>query len=367
MEIIRIKEVMDHLENLAPRSLQEDYDNCGLLTGSPDMSVTGILVTLDCIEGVVDEAIQQKCNLIIAHHPIIFKGLKSLTGKNYVERTIIKAIKNNIAIYAIHTNLDNVQQGVNQMICQKLGLENLRILAPRKGTLTKLVTFIPKENSEPVIQALHEAGAGHIGNYKDCSFRIAGTGTFRPVGDAKPHLGETGKLENVEEVRVELVFPSHLESKVMNALRSSHPYEEVAYYLTQLNNENQEVGSGMVGDLKEPEEPMAFLKRLKSVMNTPCVRHTAILPQRVKKVAVCGGAGSFLLPRAIAAGAHVYISADFKYHEFFDANGKVIIADIGHFESEQYTKDLLVGVLKEKFPTFAINFSKTATNPLSYL
>lgn len=367
MEIIRIKEVIDHLEQLAPRSLQEDYDNSGLLTGNPDWGVTGILVTLDCIEAVVEEAIEKKCNLIVAHHPIVFKGLKSLTGKNYVEQTIIHAIKNNIAIYAIHTNLDNVQHGVNQMICKKLGLENLQILAPRRGTLTKLVTFIPKKNSETVIQALHEAGAGQIGKYKDCSFRITGTGTFRPVGDAKPHLGETDKLEYAEEVRVEVIFPTHMESKIMKALKGTHPYEEVAHYLTQLNNENQEVGSGMVGDLKTAEEPLAFLKRLKSVMNTSCVRHTALLPQKVTKVAVCGGAGSFLLPQAIASGAHVYVSADFKYHEFFDANGKIIIADIGHFESEQYTKDLLVGVLKEKFHTFAINFSKTATNPLSYL
>lgn len=366
MEMIRIKDVVNHLEQLAPRSLQEDYDNAGLLTGHADSAVTGVLVTLDCLEAVVDEAIQTGSNMIVAHHPIIFRGLKSLTGRNYVERTVIKAIKNDIAIYAIHTNLDNVQRGVNKMICDKLGLQKTKILSPRTNTLMKLVTFVPKENADTVIQALHQAGAGQIGNYKDCSFRVTGTGTFRPVGEARPHIGQTGKPEHVEEIRAELIFPAHLQTKIMAALRSSHPYEEVAHYLTPLANEDQETGSGMVGELTTPEEPIAFLQRLKTVMKASCIRHTAVL-SKISKVAVCGGSGSFLLPAAIASGADAYVSADFKYHEFFDADGKILIADIGHFESEQFTKDLLVGVLKEKFHTFAINFSKTPTNPLSYL
>lgn len=366
MATTTIKNVTDHLESLAPRSFQEDYDNSGLLTGDLNAPVKGILVTLDCIEKVVDEAIENNCNLIVAHHPIIFRGLKKITGQNYVERTIIKAIKNDIAIYAIHTNLDNVHTGVNKKIAEKIGLKNLKILKPRKDTLGKLVTFIPKENAGDVLNALHKAGAGNIGDYKNCSFQVAGEGTFMPSGKAQPHIGQTNQLERVDEIRAEVIFPDHLTRKILHALKESHPYEEVAYYLSRLENENQEVGSGMIGELDKPIEPFEFLNGLKKVMNSKIVRHTQPTKE-IKKVAVCGGAGSFLLPSAIARGADVFVSADFKYHEFFDADGKIMIADIGHYESEQFTKDLLVEVLKEKFTTFAIIFSKTVTNPLSYL
>jgi dinuclear metal center YbgI/SA1388 family protein len=364
---ITIKEVTDYLETIAPRSYQESYDNSGLITGDPSWNVKGILVTLDCLETIIEEAIQTNCNLIVAHHPILFKGLKKLTGQNYVERTIIKAIKYDIAIYAIHTNLDNVFEGVNKRIAEKIGLKNLRVLAPKSNSLMKLTTFIPKENKEVVMAALHAAGAGNIGDYKNCSFQVEGEGTFMPTGKAEPTIGEVGKLEKVNEVRAEVIFPEPLKSKILSALRQVHPYEEVAYYLHRLENENQEVGAGMMGDLEAPMELMAFLNRLKTSMNTACIRHTASINKKISKVALCGGSGSFLLPNAISAGADIYISADFKYHEFFDADGKIVIADIGHYESEQYTKDLLAEVLKEKFTTFATTFSKTITNPISYL
>ncbi|HTH57610.1 MAG TPA: Nif3-like dinuclear metal center hexameric protein [Cyclobacteriaceae bacterium] len=367
MATITIKNVTDHLEGLAPRSYQEDYDNSGLLTGDFEVEVTGILVTLDCTEAVVDEAIQNKCNLIVAHHPIIFRGLKKITGQTYVERTIIKAIKNDVAIYAIHTNLDNVHVGVNKKIADRIGLENVRILQPKKNTLSHLVTFIPKENVGDVLSALHAAGAGHIGEYKNCSFKVAGQGTFMPTGKAQPHVGQTNQLENVEEVRAEVIFPEHLSSKILRALRAAHPYEEVAYYLSRLENENQEIGAGMIGELPTAIEPFDFLNGLKKKMNAKVIRHTRPSTKGIKTVAVCGGAGSFLLPAAVAQGADVFVSADFKYHEFFDADGKIMIADIGHYESEQFTKDLLGEVLKEKFTTFAIIFSNTVTNPLSYL
>lgn len=362
-----IKDVTSYLESFAPPSFQEGYDNSGLLTGELTAEVTGILVTLDCTEAVVNEAIDTKCNLIIAHHPIIFKGLKKLTGQNYIQRTIIKAIKNDIAIYAIHTNLDNVHVGVNKKISEMIGLKNLQVLAPKKDTLTKLVTFIPKRNAEEVIDALHKAGAGNIGQYKNCSFRISGTGTFMPTEGSSPHLGKPNELTEVEEIRAELIYPTHLESKIMSALHQAHPYEEVAYYLTRLENENQEVGSGMIGEFETPLEPLVFLERLKVNMKTSCVRYTSPPRKKITKVAVCGGAGSFLLPIAIAKGADAFVSADFKYHEFFDADGKILIADIGHFESEQFTKELLIEVIKEKFNTFAIIFSKTNTNPISYI
>lgn len=363
-----IADVIGHLQSLAPLSFQESYDNAGLITGNPEWKVKSILVTLDCIESVVDEAIEHGCNVIVAHHPILFKSIKKINGSNYVERTIIKAIKNDIAIYAIHTNLDNIQQGVNKMIADKLGLINTKILQPKKETLLKLVSFIPKEHTQKVLTALHDAGAGQIGEYKNCSFTLTGTGSFTPSGKAKPFIGESGgTAESVEESRIEVILPRHLESKVLSALKKTHPYEEVAYYLSELVNENQEVGAGMVGDLPSEMNTLEFLKQVKATMQTGIVRHTAICHEKVKRVAVCGGAGSFLVGAARKSGAQVFVSADFKYHEFFDADGKIVIADIGHFESEQYTKDLLMNVLREKFVTFAVLFSKTVTNPISYI
>lgn len=364
---MKISDITDYLETIAPRSYQESYDNSGLLTGSPSQEVNGVLITLDCTEEVVDEAIASGANLIIAHHPIIFKGLKKLTGQSYVERTVIKAIQHQIAIYAIHTNLDNVHQGVNKKIAERIGLINVKVLHPKHNTLSKLVTFIPVKDTDSVLQAIHQAGAGQIGNYENCSFRVEGTGTFKPNEVAQPAIGETGKQESVNENRVEVIFPAHLESRVLRAMRDSHPYEEVAYYVTVLNNENQEVGSGMIGELEIPVQPLDFLKSLKKKMELSVIRHTGLIDKLVKKVAICGGSGSFLLQRAIQADAQVFISADFKYHEFFDAENRIIIADIGHYESEVFTKDLLGEILIKKFPTFAVNFSRTITNPVRYL
>ncbi len=364
---IKIKDVTDYLESLAPPNFQEQYDNSGLLTGDQNAEVKGILVTLDCLEEVIDEAIQLKCNVIVAHHPILFKGLKQITGSNYVERVIIKAIKNDIAIYAIHTNLDNVHIGVNKKICDRIGLTNVKILLPRKDTLCKLVFFVPVEHTESVLSSVYGAGAGQIGHYKNCSFRVEGTGTFMPDEHATPTVGKADKQEFLKENRVEVIFPSHLERRVVAALRKNHPYEEVAFYITTLSNENQEVGSGMTGELETAVEPLDFLRGLKDSMKTAVIRHTRILPKPIKKVAVCGGAGSFLLSHAVRSGADIFITADFKYHEFFDADSRIIVADIGHFESEAFTKELLLGVLIKKFPTFAINFSKIVTNPISYL
>jgi dinuclear metal center YbgI/SA1388 family protein len=364
---ISIRDVTRYLEEIAPLSYQESYDNAGLITGDPDSRVKGILVTLDCIESVVEEAVLSGCNLIVAHHPIVFRGLKRLTGAGYVERTVIKAIKNDIAIYAIHTNLDNVIGGVNRRIAEKIGLTNLRVLSPLKESLMKLVSFIPKEHTERVLAILHESGAGQIGDYKNCSFRVEGMGTFMPTGAATPFIGESGKQESVAEDRIEVIFPAFRESAVLKALRQVHPYEEIAYYLTKLSNENQEAGAGMIGELPSPMEPLAFLNSLKSRMDLHVIRHTALIQKPIRTVAVCGGAGSFLLPTAIRNGADVFVSADFKYHEFFDANGRIIVADIGHYESEVCTKELLKDVLIKKFPTFAIIFSKTVTNPISYI
>lgn len=367
MQPSKIQDVAAYLESLAPRSYQELYDNSGLLVGDPGKEIKGVLISLDCTEDVVNEAAARNCNLIISHHPILFKGLKSITGRTYVERAILAAIRKDIALYAIHTNLDNVRTGVNRMIAEKLGLTQTRILSPRPGTLTKLVTFVPEKNLEAVRGALHEAGAGQLGNYLDCSFESRGTGHFRPNESASPHIGKPGARESVEEVRIEVILPNHLREAVLAALRKEHPYEEVAYYLSALTNDNQEVGAGLIGTLSSAEEPLSFLNRLKVVMKANQIRHTAFTGRPVRTVAVCGGAGSFLLADAIRQGADAYVSADFKYHDFFDADGKILVADIGHYESEQYTKDLLKEVLSQKFTTFASLFSETVTNPISYL
>ena len=362
----QIQDITRYLETLAPRAYQESYDNAGLITGNPTQEVTGVLVSLDAIESVVDEAIERKCNLIVSHHPIVFRGLKSLTGKNYVERTVIKAIKHDIALYAIHTNLDSVYHGVNHKIADKIGLKNLSILAPKPQTLNKLTTFVPQEATEAVLNALSEAGAGHIGHYKNCSFQVTGTGTFQPDEAADPHIGEPGKLEHVTEQRIEVIFPAHQAAQVLAALRAAHPYEEVAYYLHRLENENQEVGSGMIGELAQPIAGADFLTLLKENMELQVIRHTALLSRKIQRVAVCGGAGSFLLPHALRQQADAFVTADFKYHEFFDADGQLVIADIGHYESEVFTKELIRDFLLKKFVNFAVHLAKTNTNPLFY-
>jgi len=362
----KIKDITDLLESIAPRAYQEDYDNAGLITGNHGDLVNGILCTLDCVESVIDEAIEKNCNLIVAHHPIVFRGLKQLNGKNYVERTIIKAIKNDIAIYAIHTNLDNVNTGVNKKISDQLGLKNSRILTTKSSTLEKLEFFIPVEDTEKVLEAIHEAGAGNIGNYSGCSFRVEGTGTFKPNEKANPVIGTNNQQEYVKENKVEVIFPAHLEGRIVGALQKAHPYEEVAYYLQSLKNKNQEVGAGMIGELEVEMSADEFLKHLKQSMNLNTIRYTPLNNRKIKRVAVCGGAGSFLLHSAKGAKADAFVTSDFKYHEFFDAEGEIMIADIGHYESEVFTKELLGAFIREKFANIATYLSEVDTNPVKY-
>ena len=362
----KIKQVTQQLEKLAPISYQESYDNAGLIVGNSETEVTGVLFSLDVTEAVVAEAIERNCNLIVAHHPIVFKGLKKLNGSNYVERTVIKAIKSDIAIYAIHTNLDHVVQGVNWKIAEKLELKNVKILAPKKQLLAKLTFFVPVANSQEVLNALFDAGAGEIGNYKNCSFRTEGTGTFLPGETANPVTGSRGIKEEVFEHRLEVMFPSYLETPILAALKANHPYEEVAYYLQSLENENQEIGAGAVGELQEPMEPQDFLGFVKERMQASLIKHTIPLSKKIQRVAVCGGAGSFLLSDAIRAKADVFITADYKYHEFFDADNRIMICDIGHFESEVFTKDLLYNYLSGIFSNFALCLSEVNTNPVRY-
>lgn len=361
-----VKQITRYLEDFAPRVYQESYDNSGLIVGDFSMEVTGVIVSLDAVESIVDEAIAKGCNMVVAHHPIVFKGLKKLNGRNYVERTVIKAIKNDIAIYAIHTNLDNVAGGVSFKIAEKLELEQVKVLAPKKQNQMKLTVFVPKENTQTVLEALGKVGAGKIGNYEYCSFRTEGTGTFKGNEETNPTVGEKGKLEEVTENRVEVIFPAYLEGRVMQALRQAHPYEEIAYYLHALENTNSQVGSGAIGNLPKSLSGEDFLKFLKEKMALQCIRHTELLERDIKKVAVCGGTGSFLLPKAMGKGADVFITADYKYHEFFDADGQILIADIGHYESEQYTSELLRDYLKPNFEGLPIHITDSNTNPVRY-
>jgi len=366
MSSVRVKDLMRFLDEFAPFRLQESYDNSGLQTGNPETEITGIVVTLDCTEDVIEDAVHQGCNVVVAHHPVIFSPLKSLTGHTHVERTVIKAIKSNVSIIAIHTNLDNIKEGVNKAIADKLGLLNRKILAPVQGNLLKLVTYVPESHSGVVLDALHAAGAGKIGNYSHCSFRSEGTGSFMPEADAEPWLGNKGLLEQVNEVKLELLVPAYRSEAILTALFKSHPYEEVAYHLTSTLNRNQETGAGMTGVLDKPVAADEFLKHLKTTMKTGLIRHTALCHKEISRVAICGGSGSFLLKKAIESGSEVFITADFKYHDFFGAEGKIIIADIGHFESEQFTKELLTDALRKKFTNFAVVLSKIDTNPISY-
>jgi dinuclear metal center YbgI/SA1388 family protein len=364
---MKLKIIIDELELLAPPSLQESYDNSGLLTGNHEMEITGILVCLDSIESILDEAISKKCNLIVAHHPILFSGIKRLTGKNYIERVIIKAIKNDIAIYSIHTNLDNVKLGVNAMMAQKIGLVDIKILAPLSGKLKKLVTFVPNEHAEAIKTALFSAGAGKIGNYDECSFNVKGTGTFKALEGAKPYVGEAHFRHNEEETRIEVIFENWKEHEIVKKLKSNHPYEEVAYYIQSLDNSHAEIGAGCFGTLPSEMEINYFLNVLKVNFNAQGIRYTNPNKKTVKQVALCGGSGSFLLNDAIKSGADVFVSADFKYHQFFDAEGEITIIDIGHFETEQFTIELVGNYLREKFINFAVHFTEINTNPINYI
>lgn len=329
--------------------------------------MTGVLVTLDTLELVVEEAIEKSCNLIVSFHPIIFGGLKKLNGNSYVERVVLKAIKNDISIYAMHTALDNSFHGVNARICEVLGLKNRKILIPQKNTLRKLTTYVPKENAEELRAALFKAGAGNIGNYDHCSFNMQGEGTFRGNDDSNPVIGTKGLLHTEKEVMVSVIYAKHVEGKILNALNTSHPYEEVAYEIVSINNKNQHIGMGMIGELEEAVDPKDFLHFVKEKMNARGIRHSNLLEKPIKKVAVLGGSGAFAINAAIGKKADLFISADLKYHDYFKAEGKIVVADIGHFESEQFTKNLLVEILTKKFPNFAIILSNKITNPIYYI
>ena len=364
---MKIKEVIRCLEQLAPIAYAESFDNVGLLVGDFDTEVTEILVTLDTLEIVVDEAIEKNCNLIVSFHPIVFDGLKKFNGTTYVQRVVEKAIKNDIAIYAIHTALDNAFNGVSDMMCSQLGLENRKVLIPQKGTVKKLITYAPSKEAGALRQELFNAGAGTIGNYEQCSFSAEGDGTFRAMEAANPSVGIVGEMHTEKEEQISVTFPKHLESAILKTLFACHSYEEVAYEITTLENNNQHIGMGMIGELPKAMEELDFLQQLKKKFHCGCVRYSALRGQPVKKVAVLGGSGSFAIGQAKRQGADVFVTADLKYHQFYEAEKTLLLADIGHYESEQFTKNLIVGYLRKKISNFAIILSDRNTNPIKYL
>ncbi|TAD85526.1 MAG: Nif3-like dinuclear metal center hexameric protein [Bacteroidetes bacterium] len=369
IEATPIAQVVQCLEQLASPALQEGYDNAGLITGQFSWAVTGVLCSLDATEAVVEEAINKGCNLIVAHHPILFGAVKKLSGNSYVEKALVKAIKNDVALYAIHTNLDNVMLGVNHYMANALGLQQQgrRVLQPKPHGLQKLTTYVPPTHTQRVKDAIFSAGAGALGQYTNCSFEVSGTGNFRPSHQAQPFIGEpNGQQQSVAEVRIECVFPAQKQHAVVAALHAAHPYQTVAYDVVGLQNTNQEVGSGLLGQFEHPVPVGDFLKLLKHTFATPVIKHTAFCGPTVQQVALCGGAGSFLIKQAVAVGVDAFVTADLKYHEFFDANGKTLLADVGHFESEQHTITGLTAHLQANFPTFAILKSEVVTNPVQY-
>lgn len=367
---MKIKDIVNKLEELAPPNYQESYDNSGVIVGNVSEKCTGALICLDSIEAVIDEAIHLNYNLVIAHHPIVFSGLKSITGKNYIEKTILKAIKNDITIYAIHTNLDSVMDGVNKKVADKLNIINTKILAPISNDILKLEVFVPSENVEEVKNAIFKAGGGELGNYDECSFQTHGKGNFKPLANSNPHIGKINVREHIEEVKIELILSKNKEKKVLAALFKTHPYEEVAYQIIPLKNKNQNIGAGMYGELEKPMKFYDFLSYVKKQMKSESIRYTNTFKSKqnsvVKTVAFCGGSGSFLLKNAKKIKADVFITGDFKYHQFFDAENDINILDIGHFESEQFTIELIYEYLTKIFPNFAFGLTKVNTNPINY-
>ena len=364
---MKIKQVIRCIENYAPLRYQEDFDNAGLIVGDAEAETDAALLCIDITEDVIDEAISKKINLIISHHPVVFSGLKKFTGKTFTQRIIAKAIKYDIALYAAHTNMDNIAGGVNTKICEKLGLVNCKILQPRNNELVKIVVYVPESHAEKVRRAMFDAGAGNIGAYSNCSFNTQGKGTFLAGKNTKPFVGEAGKLHVEDETRVEMIATKNNLREIEKAIVRNHPYEEIAYDIYNVENAYENVGSGMLGDLPSPMTYDNFYEMLKNVFSLKIIRTTKPVSETISRVALCGGAGSFLLGEAIANQADIFISGDFKYHQFFDADGKITIADIGHFESEQFTTEIFYDIIKKNLPTFAAQFAEKSINPIIYI
>ncbi len=363
---MKLKEIVELIESFAPLQYQESYDNSGLAVGDGDMEITRVLLCTDISSEVIDEAVQQGANLVLSHHPVIFSPLKRLTGKTSTERIILRAIQNNIALYCAHTNMDNILDGVNHKICEKIGTQHNRILAPMPNRLRKLVTYVPADHAEAVRNALFSAGAGHIGKYDSCSYNLEGTGSFRAQEGALPYAGKIGDLHFENEIRIETVFPAEIKNKVIGALLRAHPYEEVAYDIYSLENTYERAGAGMIGELDQEMDEQTFMQHVKAAFQCKAIRHSNLTGRKIKKVAVCGGSGAFMIHDAISAGADVFVTGEIKYHQFFEAEGQILLLDIGHYESEKFTIEIFYDILQKKLTNFAVHFSTINTSPIYY-
>jgi dinuclear metal center YbgI/SA1388 family protein len=363
---MKAQEIVNIIESFAPPGIQESWDNSGLITGNRDAEVSGVVLCVDVTEAILNEAMGLGYNMIVSHHPPVFSGLKKFSGNDLVSRLVRSAIKNDLILYSVHTNLDQIEEGVSGIIAAKLGMESTEILVPRKDDLLKLVTFIPVDSFEGVTKAVFNAGAGHIGNYDSCGYSVDGKGSFRAGEGTDPFTGNKGELHYEAEKRFETIFPRHREAEIISALMESHPYEEVAYDIYPLKNTNQAMGLGIIGNMPDPVSEEELLSRVKKIFNTGCIRHTDFLNKDVKRVAVLGGSGSEFLGQAINKRADVYITADIKYHQFFNADGKILLMDIGHYESEHLALEVLNKILSKKLTNFAVHLTKISTNPIKY-
>jgi dinuclear metal center YbgI/SA1388 family protein len=361
-----IKSLYPILEELAPLGYAEDFDNVGLIIGQPDLVISGILVCHDALEEVVQEAIEKKCNLIVCFHPILFNGLKKITGKTYVERAVMKALKNDIAIYALHTALDNHQWGVNHIFCETLGIKNPKMLVEKQNYIQKLVVFTPADHADKLRHALFSAGAGQIGNYDHCSFSSTGTGSYRGNENSNPVIGAKNELVETAEVKIEVTFEKHLQNQIISAMKANHVYEEVAYEIYSLENKHQNIGLGMIGNLEIELSENDFLNLIKQKLDLSLIKHSKKRLLPIKKVAVLGGSGSFAISQAIALGADAFLTADLKYHQFYEAENRLLLVDVGHYESEKFTKNIIFDYLKKKITNFAVVLSEIDTNPVKY-
>ncbi len=364
---MKLSDLCSWLDSAVPLSFQEGYDNSGLQVGQPGKEVTSGLLTLDVTDDVIDEAIHYGCDIVISHHPLIFSGIKKVNDQHPAGRILVKAIKSDIAVYSSHTNLDMLNDGVSRKMALKLGLRNVKVLQPLNNRLLKLVTFVPEDHLGKVREAVFNAGAGFIGNYDRCGFTVSGTGSFRAGEGTNPFAGEKGKMHLEKEARFETVFFSHLREKIIDALLGSHPYEEVAYDLYQLQNDNIDFGLGCTGELEEPLSEKGFLDLVSSVFNAFGTRYSALTGRMIRKVALCGGAGASLLNKALSAKADAFVTGDIKYHTWFEADKRILLADCGHFETEKFSTEILYDLIIKKFPKFALRFSETNTNPINYL
>lgn len=362
-----VSDIIAAIEEYAPLSLQESYDNSGLQVGDRAQVVTAVLLCTDVTEEIIGEAVARGANLIISHHPLLFHGLKHLTGRNPIERIVRAAVKRDIAIYSSHTSMDNATGGVSFKMAEKIGLGNVSVMLPQPGQLYKLVVFVPIKEAARVRDAMFAAGAGRLGDYDSCSYALEGKGSFRALAGAHPWVGSIDELHHEDEMRLEVLVMRNCKDAVVQAMLRSHPYEEPAYDLIELDNPSKYTGSGVVGDTQQPIEAAEFLNSLKTAFGTAMVRYAGNIHQMISRVALCGGAGADFIGDAVAAHADIYVTGDVKYHEFTSYCDKILIADIGHYESEHFTKEIFYDIIQKKFPNFATYYAELEKNPINYL